>query len=214
MIDWSLYSEEGIQILTASAIGAIVGLEREFKSKSAGFRTMILICVGSCLFTMLSQTIAGNSDDRIAAQIVTGIGFIGAGVIFKEGISISGLTTAALIWVTAAIGMAIGFQNYGSGIMVAAIVFLVLFVLEPIQNFMRKYIKVKDYRIQVEEVNNDFRTTFEKFLTSNGISFQDKKTAKANHEVIYLYRIKSKDSKYDIVDEFLVSNKDVKTFEV
>src|SRR5690606_11924589 len=112
------------------------------------------------------------------------------------------------------IGMAIGFQNYGAGLMVAGIVFLVLFVLEPIQNFMRKYIKVKDYRIQVEEVNNDFRPTFEKFLMSNGISFDDKKTAKTNHEVIYLYRIRSQDSKYDIVDEFLVLNKDVKTFEV
>src|SRR5690606_17607440 len=140
-----------------AGIGAIVGLEREFKSKSAGFRTMILICVGSCLFTMLSSTIVGKSDDRIAAQIVTGIGFIGAGVIFKEGISISGLTTAALIWVTAAIGMAIGFGNYHTGLLVAFIVFIVLFVLEPIQQLLQKFVKVKDYRIQVEETNEDFR---------------------------------------------------------
>ena len=96
-MDLSIYFEEAAQVSVAFVIGAIIGLEREFRSKPAGFRTMILICVGSCLYTILSKEIGNGSADRIASNIVTGIGFIGAGVIFKEGISVNGLTTAALI---------------------------------------------------------------------------------------------------------------------
>jgi len=105
------YLEEIGQVLFAFIIGAIIGLEREFRSKPAGFRTMILICVGSCLYTILSKEVGDGSDDRIASNIVTGIGFIGAGVIFKEGISVNGLTTAALIWITAAFCLNL---DYGS----------------------------------------------------------------------------------------------------
>src|SRR4051812_16434932 len=120
-MDLSIYFEEAAQVSIAFVIGAVLGLEREFRSKPAGFRTMILICVGSCLYTILSKEAAG-SVDRIASNIVTGIGFIGAGVIFKEGITVNGLTTAALIWTTAALGMAIGFHNYPLAIVVSVIV--------------------------------------------------------------------------------------------
>ncbi|HRB55732.1 MAG TPA: MgtC/SapB family protein, partial [Ferruginibacter sp.] len=139
----TLYLAEIGQVVFAFVIGAIIGIEREFRSKPAGFRTMILICVGSCLFTILSKESDSGSADRIASNIVTGIGFIGAGVIFKEGISINGITTAALIWVTAALGMAIGFHNYPLTIVVAAIVVIVLFILEPVQRYFERFHKVK-----------------------------------------------------------------------
>ena len=118
-MDISIYFEEAAQVSVAFIIGAIIGLEREFRSKPAGFRTMILICVGSCLYTILSKESNTVSPDRIASNIVTGIGFIGAGVIFKEGISVNGLTTAALIWITAALGMAVGYHDYPIAIVVA-----------------------------------------------------------------------------------------------
>lgn len=137
----TLYLAEIGQVVFAFVIGAIIGIEREFRSKPAGFRTMILICVGSCLFTILSKESDSGSADRIASNIVTGIGFIGAGVIFKEGISINGITTAALIWVTAALGMAIGFHNYPLTIVVAAIVVIVLFILEPVQRYFERFTK-------------------------------------------------------------------------
>jgi putative Mg2+ transporter-C (MgtC) family protein len=135
-MDLSIYLEEAAQVSVAFIIGAIIGLEREFRSKPAGFRTMIIICVGSCLYTILSKESNATSPDRIASNIVTGIGFIGAGVIFKEGISVNGLTTAALIWITAALGMAVGFHNYPLAVVVTAIVVIVLFVLEPVQKFI------------------------------------------------------------------------------
>src|SRR5688572_3924863 len=94
-------------------VGGLIGVEREYRSKSAGFRTMILICLGSFLFTTFSIHISGGTDDRIASNIVTGIGFLGAGVIFQSENRINGLTTAAAIWATAALGMGIADGLYG-----------------------------------------------------------------------------------------------------
>ena len=99
------------KILVAILCGGILGFEREYQNKSAGFRTIILITLGATIFTIISQRI-GGSDDRIAANIITGIGFIGAGVIFKGSLDVKGLTTAAVIWIAAAIGMSIGIGEY------------------------------------------------------------------------------------------------------
>ena len=151
-MDISIYFEEAAQVSVAFILGAVIGIEREFRSKPAGFRTMILICVGSCLYTILSRESNAVSTDRIASNIVTGIGFIGAGVIFKEGISVNGLTTAALIWITAALGMAVGYHNYPIAIVVAAMVVIALFVLEPVQRFINNLHKVKDYRIKTVQL--------------------------------------------------------------
>ena len=105
----SAHLNDCYSLLVALLIGAFVGAEREYRSKAAGFRTLILICVGSSLFTLLSLRLGSpNSHDRIASNIITGIGFIGAGVIFRDGVNIAGLTTATSIWVTAALGMAAG----------------------------------------------------------------------------------------------------------
>ena len=90
--------------------GVILGFEREMKDKSAGLKTITIICLGSTLFSIISYKLAGDGDPtRIASYIVSGIGFLGAGVIFKEGFTVYGLTTAGIIWIAAAIGMSIGF---------------------------------------------------------------------------------------------------------
>jgi putative Mg2+ transporter-C (MgtC) family protein len=113
-----------LRLALAGLLGGLMGLERELRGYPAGIRTLALVTLGSCLFTDLSQLLGG--DDRVAAQIVTGIGFLGAGVIFREGVSVHGITTAATIWAAAAVGMAIGLQLYVVGGLGALIVFLVL----------------------------------------------------------------------------------------
>src|SRR5215213_8253285 len=95
------------RLLLVVLVGGAIGAERELRSKSAGFRTMILICLGSFLFTTFSIHITESSPDRIASNIVTGIGFLGAGVIFKSDNRVNGITTAATIWAVAALGMGI-----------------------------------------------------------------------------------------------------------
>lgn len=213
-MDLTIYFEEAAQVSFAFIIGAVIGLEREFRSKPAGFRTMIIICVGACLYTILSKENSPVSPDRIASNIVTGIGFIGAGVIFKEGITVNGLTTAALIWVTAALGMAIGYHNYSLAIVVSAIVVITLFVLEPVQRFINKFHRVKDYRIKTIELGRDFKDELEAFFTSNGMTFMCLKIIKEDNDAVYLYRISSPDRSYDAVNDFLLSHKEVKSFEV
>ena len=105
------FDQDLLSLTVALALGAFIGLERELSDKAAGLRTNILICVGSCLFAILSRHLAytaGSDTTRIAAQIVSGIGFLGAGAIIRYGMTIRGLTTAACLWTAAGIGMACG----------------------------------------------------------------------------------------------------------
>lgn len=124
------YLEDLLKICLALLAGGVIGLEREFRDKSAGFRTLIFISVGSALFTILSGRLAIDNDPtRIAANIVTGIGFLGAGAILRDGLRITGLTTAATIWLTAAMGMSIGGGQYllAGIVLILSIVVLWLF---------------------------------------------------------------------------------------
>ena len=101
-----------VRILVALLIGALIGIEREYRGHSAGIRTMGMVSVGACLFTAAGfYLLPGHATDptRIAAQVVTGVGFLGAGAIFRSGDDVRGLTTAATVWVVAALGMAAGF---------------------------------------------------------------------------------------------------------
>lgn len=213
-MDLSIYFEEAAQVSVAFIIGAVIGLEREFRSKPAGFRTMILICVGSCLYTIISKETGADNADRIASNIVTGIGFIGAGVIFKEGITVNGLTTAALIWVTAALGMAIGYHNYPLAILVSGMVVITLFVLEPVHRIINKFHKVRDYRIRTVGLGNSFNKELEAFFELHDLSYRCMKFTKDNNDAIYLYRIGSPNRNYDLVSQFLLNHKEVKSFEL
>jgi putative Mg2+ transporter-C (MgtC) family protein len=215
-MDITIYLEEAAQVSFAFIIGAVIGIEREFRSKPAGFRTMILISVGACLYTILSKENAqdNGSADRIASNIVTGIGFIGAGVIFKEGISVNGLTTAALIWITAALGMAIGYHNYPLAIVVSVMVVIALFVLEPVQRFINEFHRVKDYKIKTSDLSDQFKADLEHFFRRHELSFRCMKLLKENNDAIYLYRISSPDRNYDLVNQYLLQHKDVKSFDV
>lgn len=121
-----------VKLLLAAALGGLIGLEREIHRKPAGLRTNLFICLGSALFTILSaQAVTGTAHDpgRIAAQIITGIGFIGAGAIIRERGSVVGLTTAATIFVVASVGMAIGMGLYGTGLFATVIILSALSLL-------------------------------------------------------------------------------------
>jgi putative Mg2+ transporter-C (MgtC) family protein len=126
-------------LLLAAALGALMGLERELRGMPAGVRTIALVTMGAALFTELSGLV--GSEDRIAAGIVTGIGFLGAGVIFREGYTVKGITTAATIWSAAAVGMAVGRELYLVAVLGALIVFALLEsrpVVRAIDNFLRQ----------------------------------------------------------------------------
>lgn len=138
------------RILLSILIGAIIGLEREYRSKSAGLRTMILVCVGSCIFTLLSYKIGLGSQDRIAANVLTGIGFLGAGVIFREKDRVTGITTATTIWVVSALGMTIGAGFELLACVTAAIVIIILSAFILVQNLISKLNHVRVYTLKFE----------------------------------------------------------------
>ena len=129
-----------LQIALATLLGGAIGLERELAGKPAGLRTNILICVGATLYTVLSISLAGPNGDRtrIAAQILTGVGFIGAGTILHTRGSITGLTSAATIWVVAAIGMALGAGAYTDAIGASICVMLILGGLGYFETFVAR----------------------------------------------------------------------------
>jgi len=109
----------GIDLIVAIVLGALIGAEREIRGKDAGMSTNIFVICGAMLFTFMSMTVDPASQSRIAAQIVTGIGFLGAGLILKDGANVRNLTTAASVWFSGAIGMAIGFEYHEIAIIAA-----------------------------------------------------------------------------------------------
>lgn len=126
-------SELFLRLLLSCILGGIIGYERQSRRKSAGLRTNVLVCLGACLIMILSQDLYQrveghtNADPaRLAAQVVSGIGFLGAGAIMKEGLTVTGLTTAACLWVVAGVGLATGCGFYSGALITTALVFVTL----------------------------------------------------------------------------------------
>ena len=135
------FPEALLRLLLAAALGGAVGLEREFRHKPAGLRTNMLIALGAALFSILSVELGAGagSPDRIAAQVVTGIGFLGAGAILRSGENVHGLTTAATIWVNAAIGMAAGLGSYEVATIAAAVTLGVLALMPVMEKIVDRH---------------------------------------------------------------------------
>lgn len=155
------------RIVLSAILGALIGYERQFKHKSAGLRTNILVCIGSCLIMILSNLLYENVEGktnadpaRLAAQVVSGIGFLGAGAIIKEGVNVIGLTTAACIWVVSGVGLAVGAGYYMIAIFASLLVYIILEILShmdkwfiPADNIMIK-IKMINRGDKIKEVYN------------------------------------------------------------
>lgn len=144
----------GLQVVTALILGGLVGLDREAKLKAAGLKTNILICIGATLYTTISmlntQHVTGMVDpNRVAAQIVSGIGFLGAGAIMQSRGSVFGLTTAATIWVVAAIGYTIGAGYIVSATLFTLTVLLVLKLINPLNAWLEKRADFKYFHIEI-----------------------------------------------------------------
>jgi putative Mg2+ transporter-C (MgtC) family protein len=139
-----------LRLVVAASLGGAIGLERELRERGAGLRTHLVVCVGSALFTLVSAyAFVGPHVDptRIAAQIVSGIGFLGAGAIIRQGLSVRGLTTAATLWLVAAIGMACGAGYYSAAIIATA---GALLTLGPLR--IAAYRITRRYRPEVERL--------------------------------------------------------------
>jgi putative Mg2+ transporter-C (MgtC) family protein len=139
------------QLALSMALGGLIGMEREYHEKPAGFRTNLIICVGATIFTIISWAIGtqySQDPGRISAQIVSGVGFLGAGAILRDGNKISGLTTAAGIWMVSAVGMAVGYGYYGLALGSTALVLLVHIFLVRIERFFHKFARFQTIHLE------------------------------------------------------------------
>jgi putative Mg2+ transporter-C (MgtC) family protein len=204
--------EIGIRLLVSFAIGAAIGFERQYQSKVAGLRTMIIICLGSTIFTEISLAIGGDSQDRIASNIITGIGFLGAGVIFKDGLTISGITTATTIWISAALGMAVGAGEYFIALTGCAIMLLVLSALQPITRAIDRWHEVRSYRIRYSN-NDTFMAQLEKHISSLGLRSSLKKDFKDKDGYIVIYEVTGKEKRLTELNRILKEEASVVDFE-
>lgn len=141
-----------LRLLAAAGLGAALGLERELNAQPAGFRTHLLVSLGSALFTVAGAVVVGTDPTRVAAQVVTGIGFLGAGAILRDGGSVKGLTTAASLWVTAAVGLACGLGSLAVAGVATLIALVALVALKRLERgvFPQRRGRVVELRLERE----------------------------------------------------------------
>jgi putative Mg2+ transporter-C (MgtC) family protein len=144
---------EIFKIVVSVIAGCLFGIEREIRGKFAGFRTIGLICLGATVFTICSYLLGVTDNrDRIAANIITGVGFIGAGVIFRNNASISGITTAATVWVAAALGMLIGINQYVLACLCLGMGLFILYALDFLQIWIDDRFQHRAYHITLSDM--------------------------------------------------------------
>ncbi|MFI5347074.1 MAG: MgtC/SapB family protein [Elusimicrobiota bacterium] len=165
------FTQDSLSLLIALALGAAIGIERELSDKAAGLRTNILICVGACLFTIVSVLVFDVRDAHIPAQILAGVGFLGAGAIMRDGEHVTGLTTAATIWMVAAIGMTVGFHHYSLAATASVLVLIVQSVFPRMDAYVDELRQRHTFRISsqldddgLEEIKTIFRDAEVKVL--------------------------------------------------
>lgn len=203
-------NEFAFRLLMSFTIGTLIGLEREYRSKAAGLRTMIMICVGSTIFTEIS--ISMDVSDRIISNIVTGIGFLGAGVIFKDGLTVTGLTTASTIWICAALGIAIGVGEYFVAIVGSAIVIVVLSVMEKLQLFIEHMHQDRTYKINIHE-SGSFEKALEQETKRLRLHLRRRRDMKGKDSTFLMYDISGREKRLDELNLFLKAHADVIAYE-
>jgi putative Mg2+ transporter-C (MgtC) family protein len=203
-----------LRLLLALIFGAIIGFEREYRSKAAGFRTITLISIGSALFTITSFKLGAPSNfDRIASNIITGIGFIGAGVVFKDGAFVSGLTTAATIWIAAAMGMALGNGEYMVASTTLFLAIVVLSLFEKIQDWIDNLHQVKVYKICFFRDYENPKIGVEQQIKDSHLRFRVLRCVRDNDTVTFYYNVGGRQKNLDRFTEFLLGFREVKSFD-
>ena len=201
-----------LRFLLVIIVGGLIGAEREYRSKSAGFRTMILICLGSFLFTTFSIYISGSTNDRIASNIVTGIGFLGAGVIFKSENRVNGLTTAASIWAVAALGMGIADGYYLIVLVGTAIVLASLFLFTKLEDWIDKINQTHNYKI-VSVYKPDLLNEYEEMFRECKLKYKRIKQSKAGEFITGMWMVHGLEKRHRVFIEKILHDSSVKEFE-
>lgn len=185
-IDWVVY-----RTAAAVLVGTVVGVEREFRDKPAGLRTLVLISLGDCVFSMVSLVMSGPMVDhtRIAAQVVTGVGFLGAGSILRSTKAVYGLTTAASIWMVAALGMACGFGHFGIAAVGTLATLSVLVLLHRVGHRIDVARAVRKYRIATTDPLIRFQN-LEPYFVEAGLKVLRRNCYRQDERYLFTFRVR------------------------
>lgn len=207
-----LLTEDITKLLLAVVVGGIIGAEREVRSRAAGFRTIILICVGSTLFTMISMKIGGAANpDRIASNIITGIGFIGAGVIFHGQGHVSGITTAATIWIAAALGMSIGGGYFLLAGYATLMVIVVLWGFSRLDALIDSARQSRSYEIVLHSGPEKLNTVLA-LARECGLRIRERGLAKRGGDIVCMIDARGTAKSHNLLSEKLFADADVVEF--
>ena len=204
--------DDVIKLLLAVLIGGLIGAERECRDKAAGFRTIILICVGATLFTIFSLRMGGDVDQvRIAANIVSGVGFIGAGAILRDEGRITGLTTASTIWLAAALGIGIGGGYYLFCSAATGIVLIVLWLFPLFETLLGNVWEVRTYEVTCE-VSLEKLTQLEEMFTRCALSISRRTQARCGGDMTCTWVAYGRPKNHDRLGKMLFADPEVKGF--
>lgn len=205
-----IYNEDILKVLIAVLLGTIIGFEREWRGKPAGLRTLGLVSGGAALFTVVSHhmgELSGSSDiTRIASNIVQGVGFLGAGIIFRGNNNVKGLTTAATVWVSAAIGMAAGIGNYSVAVVSTVVVWGVLVVLHKVELLLMRFSETLTYRVAFHEAHDASDIHYEDYFTEKGYKLDRTRYDKKEGSVVVYWTVSASRKKHELVVEKLLND--------
>jgi putative Mg2+ transporter-C (MgtC) family protein len=204
------FTDDMFKVLAALVAGAMLGFEREFHDKPAGLRTLTLICIGSTIFTIISQEYF--NQDRVASNIVTGIGFLGAGVMMREGLTVRGITTASTIWVTAAIGMTIGVGAYLLATVELVLVLATLIIMNRFERVMQNIIQKRIYEITFRPGEGSWEDVEREFKALN-ITYSLSQLKKNMDKVVVVYRVTAGRKTHSQLSRQLAMNTAIEGFE-
>ena len=205
-----ILTENIIKLVMAITVGGAIGAEREFRDKAAGFRTIILITVGSTLFTIFSMTMdPENSRSRIAANIVTGIGFLGAGAIIREGGHVAGLTTAATIWLSAALGMGIGAGDLMLSAAATILSLMVLILFPALESWLDRIREARTYKIVIPSKNIKHMGSIHEAFEKCSLRTLEHHQTKSEKSITVTWRVSGPPKSHEMFVQLLLKDKDI-----
>ncbi len=201
-----------LKLALSLLIGGTIGIERELRSKSAGFRTLMLVCLGATLFTIFSEYIGhGTSPDRIASNVVVGIGFMGAGVIFRSNNRVNGITTAATMWLAAALGVGVGCGYYMASIFGGILVIAILVIFSSTDRILDKINQVREYKVTYPyEENLDHK--YEDLINKYGLSIKSRAHSKVGNMITGSWTVTGSEKANRTFIDFIIRDHTVTEF--
>lgn len=200
-----------LHLLASMLVGFLIGIEREWQHKPTGLRTLILVTMGSCLFTIISLGV--GSQDRIAANIITGIGFIGAGAMYRDQNKVTGLTSAATIWICAALGMAIGSGQMLLAVFGTVITILVLHSLKMLENYLENKRKMKELSITFQ-IADETCFAVEKKMKEFKLNYSRLSRHLANGNYTIKWKVQGEKSSLEKFSATLIHEENIKSFTI